>query len=89
MDGGIAAPIFWGAALLDARGCLDHLEVFLSRDVITLIGDQVDKKAACALLGPVHQKLQFLLARLPCRSLSGELFAVEELLLAGIGKHRE
>jgi hypothetical protein len=38
-DGGIAAPIFWGAALLDAGGCLDHLEIFLGRNVVSFVRD--------------------------------------------------
>src|SRR5262245_53369987 len=88
-DGGIAAPIFWGTALLDAGGCLDHLEIFLGRNVVSFVRDQVDKIAASALLGPVHQQLQFLLAGLPSRSLGGELLAVEELILAGISEHGE
>ena len=81
-DGGIAAPIFWGTALFDAGGCLDHLEIFPGRNVVSFVRDQVDKIAASALLGPVHQQFQFLLACLPSRSLGGELLAVEELILA-------
>jgi hypothetical protein len=55
----------------------------------TLVGDQVDKSAASALLSLVHQQLQFLLAGLPSRSLGGKLLTVEELILAGISEHRE
>src|SRR5262249_13987527 len=88
-DAGSAALVFRYVALFDARGCVDHLEVFLSSDVVALVGDQIDKSAPGASFGLVNQQLHFLLAGLPSRALGGELLAVEELILAWVGEHRE
>src|SRR5262249_27873804 len=85
-DSGIAAPIFRSAAFLDVGACFDHLEIFLGRDVVSLVGDRADESAAGALLGLVHQQLEFPHPRLSSRSLGGELLAVKELKLTGVGK---
>src|SRR5262249_9723231 len=57
-----------GTAFLHAHGAFDHFQFFCRSDVFALIGDHVDNGDTSALLGPIHQLFQLLLAGL--RSLS-------------------
>src|SRR5262245_25436275 len=77
-----------GTAFLHAHGAFDHFEFFCRSDVFALIGDHVDNSATSALLGPIHQLFQLLLAGLRSLSLLGKLLAVMELISARIGEQR-
>jgi hypothetical protein len=87
-DGGSAAPVLRGTAFPHANGAFDHFEFFCDSDVVALVGDHVDKSTASALLGPIHQLFQLLLAGFPDPSLLGKLLAVMELISARIGQER-
>src|SRR4030081_3440027 len=84
-DHGIAAPARRSLAILGARGRLDHLELLAGGDVVGLVGQHVDDRAAGALIGLVHQLLELLLAARPVLSLPGKLLAGGVLILSGIG----
>src|SRR5262249_60581513 len=85
-DGRSAAPILRGPAFFVARGCVDHLELFLNCDVLALVRNDVDYRPSGALLCLVHQLFQLLLAGLHARSLASDLFAGIEFILARIGE---
>src|SRR5262249_5956978 len=87
-DGGSAAPILRDTAFLHAHGAFDHFEVFSRSDVVALVGDHVDKSAASALVGPMHQLCQLLLAGFRSLSQLGKVLAVLELISARIGEQR-
>jgi hypothetical protein len=61
-DRGSTAPILRGTTFLDTHGCVDHLELILNREVLALVGNHTDDRPSGALLSPVHQLFQFLLA---------------------------
>jgi len=85
-DGGSAAPILRGTAFLHAHGAFNHFEFFSRSDVVALIGDHVDKSAASALVGLIHQLCQLLLAVFPIPLHLGKVLAVLELISARIGE---
>ncbi len=85
-DGGSTGPIRWCTAFFEARGRVDHLEFFLGRGVLGLVGHQADCRAARALPGLVHEQLQFLLPAFVIRTLRNKLFAGIVLIFSGIGE---
>ena len=74
---------------LDTRGLFDHIDLFARGDVIGLVGDDVHERAAGAVLGLVHEQLQFLRARGKSTALRKKPLATQELELAGIGEDRK
>src|SRR5262245_53596363 len=75
-------------AILGAGRCVDHLKLFASRHIVSLVSDDIDDGPARALLGLVHQQLQFQLAVRPRRPLTNELLAIVVLVFSGIDKDR-
>src|SRR5262245_13158553 len=74
-------------ATLGADRRVDHLELFAGCQIVTLIGNHVDDRAAGGLLCLVHQKLQLLLAANPIRPLISELLTGIVLIFSRIGEH--
>jgi hypothetical protein len=85
-DGGSASPIRRGTAFFEARGCVNHLEFFLGRGVLALVGHHADHCATRGLPSLFHEQLQFLLALFVTRTLWKELFAGIKLIFSRIGE---
>ena len=65
-----------------------HDAPFGGNSVVAFVGEDINERAAGALLCPVHQQFQFLLAGRQSLALVGKLLAAGILVFAWIGKQR-